>query len=678
MSNLILELYSEELPVNAQEIAIQSCPIVFKEKLASLCFSKLEVLTSPCRVSIALLNMKEETSLPGKLLKGPRLTANEAAIEGFCRQTAVEREKLEEKDGYYHVALPPATVKTSDILKEALPCAIGAIPWEKSMRWDASRCIWPRPLRNILCMLDSEVVEFSFYNLVANNITFGHKFLSGSFCPKPIRVGAFEDYIPLLESNLVIPVPAKRRELIEEQAYSILAENDLQQVLDQELLNEVVGLVEMPCVGLGRIPQQYMAIPSELIATVIKVHQKYFATYYADGSIAPYFLFVANKKDLATAQVSSGNERVLAARLSDACFLYQKDMSISMDSRMEKLEAICFQEKLGSMRQKAFRLEKMCASLNLNNQEKLSLELAARICKCDLAGDLVPDFPTLAGIVSSYYAAGLDEAVALAVKFHNAPIAQEDSLPPTPLGCYLSLLDKVDSLVGLYIAGKRSTGNKDPYGLRRLAFGIIRILVSGGRFGDIELQALLELSASLYSSAPEGLVKELDSFIRMRHESMLSERFAHPLVRSVVWSAKYKPALAEGQIQGICEFALDTSFPQVCIAFKRANNLLLANASLVGDGFKPTNLLDEMVSSESLAQPEAKLLMEALAEYDAALEGGFSFKGLARLVSPLNAFLDELMVSGDLARLALIGAVLERFNASFDFQSVASFLSNSH
>lgn len=697
MPNLILELYGEELPASAQQLFEQTCPDLFGKffKDNNLVFSSIEASTSPCRLAIAAFQMEESTSIPAKSIKGPKICSSEAAIEGFCNQNGAVRQSLQEKDGYYYLSCPSTSLSTSELLSFILPQAIRSIPWKKTMRWTEDACFWPRPLRNIMCLFGSKVLKFQYNHLTSNSCTFGHKFLA----PAKATIGCFEDYLPFLESNFVIPSAKSRKALIENQAGQHFEKHNLMPLLDQELLNEVVCLVERPCVGLGQIPQQYMNIPSELIAAVIKQHQKYFATYYESGDIAPYFLFVANKSDLHSKCITSGNERVLSARLADACFLYQSDLSVSMDERIGKLQSICFQEQLGSMWQKVCRLEKMCSFLSLSSEEKRLLELSARFCKHDLAGEIASEFPSLQGVMSSYYASCESLDAALAIKYHYAPITQDDPLPPTFLGCSLSLLDKVDSLVGLYIAGKRATGNKDPYGLRRLALGVVKILASGGRFNEVDLKQLLQSSAELYLSTntlaierssfeklshenkpfekfdPFAVATELSSFVKLRHEHMLLERFESSLVRAVVWSSKYKPALAEAQISAVKGFSLSASCAALQASFKRANNLFEANKSLIAEQ-DPIQLLSSLAKDSSLA--EAEELLRALADYDSkASDYITSLEALPALSEPLNAFLDQVVVSGNVARVSLIGSVLARFNAYLDFKSIASFLSSS-
>lgn len=662
MPNLILELYSEELPADAQRLARNSCAKAFGDSFykAGILFKELRITTGPCRVAIEILNL-EKADLPQKLIKGPKVNSQRSSIEGFCRQHGVQESNLKKKEGYYYILKEQGNSDLKTTLEQILPLAISAIPWEKTMRWSDSACSWPRPLRSILCLLDTQVLNFSYHHLSSDRFTFGHKFAFLS----PLKLSSSDEYEGMLRTNQVLPDHYERKKSIETQATGILAQAGLRVLLDDKLLEEVADLVEMPYVGLGKMPKQ--SIPPELVSTVMRVHQRYFPTYCADGSIAPHFLFVANRP--INEEIQRGNERVLIARLEDAAFLYKRDLQTTPASLIQKLKNVSFDEKLGSIYDKTLRLASLCTLLPLQADDKEALKKASQFCKCDLASDVVADFGTLQGIMSYYYLVSEinDEKVALAIKEHCEPITQEDALPSSFLGCMLSLIDKMDTLCGLYLAGKRASGNKDPYGLRRLALSIARIL--SGPVSSVKLRDLVNASLSLYE-CKNPLVKadEIHDFIKARHENILSEQFAPLLVHAVVNSSKYEPQLAQNHLKSLRNFLLSPNSVSVCAAFKRVDSLFAKGN--VNSAESNSAIVRELLLSKeaSLMQPAALQLWHALDAHNGTLEQ------LEELVLPINQFLDEIKVSGSLALFRLLGAVLEQFNATLDFRNVLPLL----
>lgn len=491
MSDLVLELFSEEIPALMQQKAENAYREIFTKHLtnAGISFKTLEIFSGPRRITVHITDLP--TTLPAKEveIKGPKIDAQDKAIEGFCRSHNINRADLLEKNisgqlCYVYLHKTPET-KVANLLTEVLPVAIGEYVWPKSMYWNIHQTKWVRPLKNILCIIGATVLPIKFGHLTANNVTFGHRFMAN----KELIITSFDDYLTKLESHYVILSHHKRKEMILDQTSKLLSSYNVNIKADEKLLEEVTGLVEYPNVMIGKIPEKFLTLPSEVLTSSMRTHQKYFSLFDKFGKFAPYFLFVSNK--LASGEdealITQGNEKVLSARLSDALYFYQQDLSkefMKAQKPTEKLADIIFHAKLGTMKDKIDRIEALCQKLAIGCTD--GLLTAAKICKNDLVSEMVGEFPELQGIMGYYYALqeGLSEEIATSIRDHYKPLGPTDTMP-TGIAAKLALVDKLDSLASLMIAGEKATGSTDPYALRRLALGIIRIIFSPDLASDV-------------------------------------------------------------------------------------------------------------------------------------------------------------------------------------------------
>ncbi len=701
MADLILELYSEELPVLAQVSAEQGFETLFGQSLEKnrIPFTSCKVFSGPCRITICVDGLPIYVNQEPQVIKGPKTNAAKEYVEGFCRKYEIDYKDLKEEGEYFLYQKEGLQQECRVILTRLIPEILAKHTWKNSMRWGEHNCIWPRPLKNIMCLFGGRVLHFFYHHLETNNVTFGHKFLSRnknrkqSFLSK-VEVNNWSDYTSALKNNGVLLNRKDRINSIKEQACSLLEEVGLRKEICPDLLIDVACNVELPFVMLGKIPKEHMSLPAEVIVTVMKIHQKYFPTYWEKtGLLAPYFIFVSNCDS--SDNILLGNERVLKARLADAHFLYDKDLQISIEQRYEQLSKIAFHAKLGSIQDKAARLEKLANIFNsyLQKTEQDLLILAARFCKCDLAGDVVSDIATLEGHIGYCYAiaAKYDLDVALAIKDHYRPAGIKDSLPSTVLGLCLSLIDKTDSLVGMYVAGERSTGNKDPYGLRRSALGIIRILASKDFSFSVDLEALICEAIKLYTveeNVLESLKQEILDFIKQRHKNLLKADFCDSVINAVIDFAEYDIASTYQKSLEVQKFVSSDIYEFVSLSFKRVFNLVSTNSDLLGKARKDfylntgnltssTALIKMFGSrySEDLKETAIVEILEALDSYDSSTYGQsclLRLISLWNLSNALNKFIDKMKISENLFRIILLFEVLERFNSVIVFERLNS------
>ncbi|WP_342267861.1 glycine--tRNA ligase subunit beta [Candidatus Tisiphia endosymbiont of Empis tessellata] len=495
MSELLLELFSEEIPALMQKNAAESYKTIFTTILQeSELVADVQLYVGSRRIAVHITNLPKSI-LPKEItIRGPKVSATQQAVEGFCRSNNIEQNKLSTLlvQGQLYYIIVKSTIETDIrvLLQEIIPKAISKYIWSKSMYWGNYDISWIRPLRNILCIFDGEILAIKYGHLTANNITFGHRFLS----PEPITIDSFSEYQNKLRESNVIIDQAERKEIIKSQLSKIANSLNLVIKEDEKLLEEVIGLVELPVVMAGKIPEIFLQLPSEVLVSSMRTHQKYFSTFDQAGNFASYFLFVSNMRHDQNV-IISGNEKVLAARLSDALYFYQQDLSNSLESKLPKLEQITFHAKLGSIKQKTERIDDICNYLMPGNQD---LQVAAKLCKSDLITEMVGEFPELQGIMGYYYAKaeGLNDQIALAIRDHYKPQGPSDSLPMGN-SAILAIADKLDSLVGLILIGEEPNGSRDPYSLRRQALGIIRIILANKL--NIDIKELVVYVIQLYS-----------------------------------------------------------------------------------------------------------------------------------------------------------------------------------
>ncbi|MCC8462564.1 MAG: glycine--tRNA ligase subunit beta [Rickettsia endosymbiont of Ecitomorpha arachnoides] len=638
MSELLLELFSEEIPAfmqkNAEEGYLNIFTKIFEENEI---FAKVQLFAGPRRITLYATHLPKVTLPKETEIKGPSIDAPEAAINGFCKAHNVSKLELSTKlinnQLYYFFVKKTEEREIKEILPEIIIEAINKYSWAKSMFWGDYNIKWVRPLRNILCIFDGEVLSLQFGHLTANNITYGHRLTDN----KKLEVTDFEDYKNKLSENHVILERTKREEIIKTGLLELANSHNLNIKEDNRLIEEVAGLSEFPVVLLGKIPQKFLELPKEVLISSMRTHQKYFCLFDKEGNFAQYFLFVSNGRFTDANLVIKGNEKVLSARLSDALYFYKQDISKTLESRLGKLEAVTFHAKLGNLREKVERVAKICSYTALDNTDLIT---AAKLCKSDLVSEMVGEFPDLQGIMGYYYAKheGLGEEVAAAIKDHYKPQGLSDNV----LGgnaALLALADKVDSLAGLMIAGEAPTGSGDPYALRRQTLGIIRIILENKL--ELNLNDLISFSINLYRDSSHKNKDLIISFFEERAKFYFKNDYDIALINAVLDLRMEDDLVSISlKLNALQKFLAEDAGKQLLNAYKRASNI-------IGDQ-KIIGLVDTSLFS---TQPE-KELFEVIQKISPQIIDSIADKDykkalnlLSSLLVPTTSFFDNVLVN---------------------------------
>jgi glycyl-tRNA synthetase beta chain len=526
MTSFLLEILSEEIPASMQkDAALNFAKItaeIFAKNNVEFDPGKIKSLVTPRRLALHVEDLKDLQQLPSVTKIGPKTDANPKAIEGFLRSAKLDKkEDLEiiEHNGAscYCFISKAQEIATKDLITNSIPSILTKMItiWPKLMRWDVAdqngslkQPRWIRPIRNILCLFGSEVVEFEFAAQKSNNLSYGNFLYNLS----PIKINNADDYQEILRKNFVVIDQEERKNSIIKQIEEITKSLHLETIdnLDFGLIDEVCGLCENPTAIIGDIDKKFLELPPEILILTMKLNQKYFCLKSLEsGQLAPKFIFISNaiiNQNNAT-KIAVDNQKVVSARLSDAKFFIDEDLKIPLISRLDELKNIIFHKSLGSVFDKIKRLEDIAklTALWVPHADLSLVVRAANLAKNDLTTKAVAEFPELQGKIGSYYAVKQVEnrQVAIAISEHYLPTGPNSDLPITPLGIVLSLSDKIDNIAGMFLIGQKPTSSKDPYALRRSALGIIRIMLDDNI--AIAVKLVIEKSLSLYDPK---LIKE--------------------------------------------------------------------------------------------------------------------------------------------------------------------------
>ncbi|MDO8881892.1 glycine--tRNA ligase subunit beta [Pseudotabrizicola sp.] len=493
MPDLLIELFSEEIPARMQARARADLQKLVTDGLveAGLTYASAAAFSTPRRLTLAIEGLTAESRPVREERKGPNTSAPAQAVEGFLRSTGLSLEQLEKRadkkgEVYFAVIERPGR-RAPEIIADVLDATIRNFPWPKSMRWGNGSLRWVRPLHSILCLLSdeggAEVVPLSVDGIASGNTTRGHRFLS----PGVFSVTNFDDYAAKLKRAHVVLDSAEREAAIWHDAQTLAFAAGLEVVEDRALLTEVAGLVEWPVPLMGRIGDDFLSLPAEVLQTSMREHQKFFSVRNPKTGRIEGFVTVANTITADNGQtILKGNQKVLAARLSDAKFFWENDLRVAkagMAEWADGLKAVTFHNKLGSQSDRIARIAALAREIAPMVGANPGLaERAARLAKLDLRSAMVGEFPELQGLMGMYYAreAGEPEAVANAARDHYAPLGPSDAVPTDPVSVAVALADKIDTLTGFWAIDEKPTGSKDPFALRRAALGVIRLVLGNG------------------------------------------------------------------------------------------------------------------------------------------------------------------------------------------------------
>ena len=525
MPDLLLELFSEEIPARMQQRASDDLKKLVTGAMvdAGLTYESARAFATPRRLTLSLVGVPVKSPDTLEERKGPRVGAPEQALAGFLKAAglaSIDQAEIveDEKKGSFYVARTRREGRAAtDIIAEIVPDVIRKFPWPKSMRWGAGSLRWVRPLHSILATFgpeteEPEIVGFEVDGIRSGDTTQGHRFMA----PGTFSVRRFDDYVAKLEAARVVLDPARRADMIRADAKTLAFAQGLELVEDEALVNEVAGLVEWPVPLMGSFDESFLEVPDEAIRATIRANQKCFVlTDPKTGRLANRFIAVANieAKD-GGAKITAGNERVIAARLSDAKFFWETDLKTKLQDHAEKLDGIVYHEKLGTQAERVQRIAALAKELApIVGADPDKAERAARLCKADLVTEMVGEFPELQGLMGRYYALaqGEDADVAAAIEAHYKPQGPSDTVPSNPVSISVALADKLDQLVGFWAIDEKPTGSKDPYALRRAALGVIRLVLGNELRANIP--AILNICLNQIISMTElniyGLIDQL-------------------------------------------------------------------------------------------------------------------------------------------------------------------------
>jgi glycyl-tRNA synthetase beta chain len=531
MADFLLELRCEEIPARMQPKAKEDLARLFADALdkAGLAAGSIETFATPRRLALIAKDLPLATAAVSEETKGPKVGAPPHALEGFLRKVGLSAEQLVERDGVYFAVTQKPGRDTALVLAEIIPAIIRAFPWPKSMRWGAASLStislrWVRPLSGIIALLEGAVVPCAIDGITSGRTTMGHRFHHSG----PVEIANAGAYIETLRAAHVIVHFSERCKLIRDGAAKAAAEAGLTLVADEGLVIENAGLTEWPVPLLGRFDEAFLDVPPEVIQLTARVNQKYFVCEDSVGKLANAFICTANIDAIDPAVVVDGNQKVLAARLSDARFFWEHDQKAPLAEHVKQLERITFHEKLGTVADKALRVAKLARWLceeGIVAGDPALAEQAARLCKADLVTEMVGEFPELQGLMGGYYAVkeGLPQEVSDAIRDHYKPVGQGDDVPTAPVTVAVSLADKLDTLVGFFLIDERPTGSKDPFALRRALLGIIRLVTEAGLRVGLSKVFQTAMALQIQQIAWERALPYAEEFVRLQGSNIGSE-----------------------------------------------------------------------------------------------------------------------------------------------------------
>ena len=734
MPDLLLELFSEEIPARMQRKAAEDLKKLVTDALVErgLTYEGAKAFATPRRLALTIAGLPVRGRDVREERKGPRVGAPEAAVQGFLKAAGLASldqativSDPKKGDSYIAVIEKPGQ-ETVAAIAEIVPAVIRAFPWPKSMRWgkasaQSGSLRWVRPLHSILCTFgaeteDPEVVPFEVDGIKSGNITYGHRFHS----PGPITVKRFDDYVPSLERAKVVLDADRRKEIILADARNLAFAAGLELVEDEGLLEEVAGLVEWPVVLMGDFEERFLEIPGEAIRATIRANQKCFVLRDPNtGELANRFIPVSNLIASDGGQaITAGNGRVVRARLSDAAYFWQTDrgplpdldtlkdsadklgldLSKPLDQRMAKLDrlGVVFHAKLGTQGARVQRIAALARELApIVGADPALAERAGRLAKADLPTEMVGEFPELQGLMGRKYAElqGENASVAAAIEEHYKPLGPSDRVPTDPVSVAVALADKLDTLVGFWAIDEKPTGSKDPYALRRAALGVIRLILENGV--RLELIPLLTKHGDRFSGHDSiNSAFELVQFIAERLKVQLRDQGARfDLVDAVLETGVRRESMLPGlsnsrdlvlivqRLSALGRFLETEDGKSLLAGYKRAANILKAEEKKDGEGafaakadlqlIADAGLIEEKALAVALAQATPKAEAAIAAEdYEGAMSA------LAELRPAVDAFFDKVTVNDpDPAlranRLKLLNQLREATRAVADFGRIA-------
>jgi glycyl-tRNA synthetase beta chain len=681
MAELFIELFSEEIPARMQRGAAAELERAVTASLSAISPANMATWFGPRRIALRA-EVAAEVAAASSTERGPRANAPPQALTGFLRKHNAGREQLRQEGDYWVLEKSAAAVSAADLIAGAMPVLLRRFSWPKSMRWGGtSGFVWVRPLRRIVCLLDGAVVPFDLrdgaddgHGLASANLTEGHRF----HAPGAFEVSSAADWRDKLTAHRVLVDVADRKHIIADRIAGLAAEKLLTVVDDPGLLDEVAGLVEWPVPHLGRIADEHMDLPPEVMQVSMRVNQRYFALRTPEGAAAPWFAFVANiEADDHGAAIIAGNERVLRARFADARHFWDLDRKTRLDTRVAALDKVTFQARLGTQGDRVRRLIKLAASIaETVGADPVQAARAAELAKADLVTGMVGEFPELQGVMGRYYALhdGESQAVADAIRDHYAPRGPTEPAPSAPVSIAVSLADKLDQLTGFFGIGEKPTGSGDPYALRRAALGVIRIIRENGL--RVHLRQLLAAAAQGESLDPGMFAFFLERLlVQLRTDGARYDILSAVFVANGLEGEQDDDLIAMlARAEAVASLLQTPDGANLLTAYRRAANILRIEERKDGPfSDAPTPDLYREPAEIDLDQALGNCaIVGALLDEEAYAE---AMTTMARLRAPLDSFFEKVTVNApepDLRRnrLRLLNQVRSIMDRIADFSRI--------
>ena len=673
--DFLLELGTEELPPKLLLKLSKALKDNLSSELEKLSIKSdsIKAFATPRRLAISIseLQSKQQDQVLEK--KGPSTQSPEMAINGFAKSCGVDVSELEKKElggkEYFYYSKEETGQSVSELLPEAIEKSIKDIPITRAMKWGSSDYSFVRPVHWLVIMLDKNIVPAKIMGLESNRITKGLRFIDPI-----IELKHAKDYEQVMSDKAQILVDfAKRKELIRDQVLSVAQKNNAEVVIDESLLDEVCALVEYPRAFSGSFDKKFLDIPQEAIISAMKSHQKYFHLVDIQGQLLPLFISVANIESSNIKAIVDGNERVIHPRLADSEFFWNQDKAKKLEERLPDLDSVMFMKSLGSMGQKAKRIESLSSHISdLVGFDQKASARAGLLSKSDLLSEMVGEFADLQGIMGGYYATndGETQAVSVAIREHYQPRFAGDKVPSTNEGLVVAIADKLDTISGIYGIGQAPTGSKDPYALRRLALGLLRILLEAKI--ELNLKSLIDYSLNLH-------LKEVDRSCGDDIYSFMMDRLKAYYKDANIDSNVYEAVLAVSpespldfhlRVEALNEFTQSENSKSLIEANKRIANIL-----------KDSNEKNETLNPKILIDDSEIKLFNASESLSKKLSGSKDYqevmKSLIDLKDSIDSFFDNVMVNTDddklkSSRLALIRKIRLLFLSVADISYLSS------
>ncbi len=674
--DFLLELGTEELPPKLLQKLSNSLEVNLTKQLdeLKLAYSKVESFSTPRRLALLVSDLQLQQDDQTIERKGPSVSAPNQAVSGFAKSCGVTKEELSQKEfgkaEYYFFTKQHKGLQTKDLLEDIVDTAIKNIPIAKPMRWGNLDTHFVRPVHWLIMMLGTDIVPATVMGLTAGNTTKGLRFTG----EKEFNINSASEYRQAMLDNAQIEVDFNsRKEIIRSQVVKVASENNASAVIDEALLDEVCALVEYPRAFSGAFDAKFLNVPEEALISAMKSHQKYFHMLDEDDNLMSAFISVANIESSDISVIIDGNERVIRPRLSDSEFFWEQDKATTLESRLNKLDSVLFMKSLGSMGDKVGRIKEL--SNYIANSIGANADDCARaglLCKSDLVSDMVGEFADLQGVMGGYYALndGENTLVATAISEHYHPRFAGDSLPSTTEGLVVAIADKLDTITGIIGIGQGPTGSKDPYALRRMALGLLRIMLEGSL--NINLKELIIKSLKAHSSAVDlNSADDIYKFMMERLRAYYREQKINiQAFEAVLAVSPESPYDFHLRVEALNEFMLDQASESLIEANKRIANMLKDHDNLSID-----------VDASVLVEDAEKALLSATSDLAKSILSSTDYaKNMNELIGLKNTvdeFFDKVMVNADdkdlrQARLNLINWVRSLFLSVADVSYLSS------